>query len=94
MLELVANSVDASGEKHVPVLEETKNGVLVKVGSIEHPMSEEHHIEWIVLEVKDGFKLVNLKSNSKPEALFEGVKLNNVVAVYSYCNLHGLWTSK
>lgn len=89
MEELVPNTVDASGEKHVPVvscLEECK--MKVTVGSVPHPMEEAHHIAFIYVETENGGMRVNLKD--KPEALF-CVKNGKPVAVYEYCNLHGLW---
>lgn len=89
MEELVPNTVDASGEKHVPVvscLEECK--MKVTVGSVPHPMEEAHHIVFIYVETENGGMRVNLKD--KPEALF-CVKNGKPVAVYEYCNLHGLW---
>jgi len=91
MIEQVENSVDASKEKHVPVMEKTAAGILVKIGSVPHPMEEKHYIEWI--ELVDGDKVCrkSLKPGDKPEALFE-VKADNPLA-RAYCNLHGLWKS-
>lgn len=89
MEELVPNTVDASGEKHVPVvscLEECK--MKVTVGSVPHPMEDAHHIAFIYVETENGGMRVDLKD--KPEALF-CVKNGKPVAVYEYCNLHGLW---
>jgi superoxide reductase len=89
MEELVPNTVDASGEKHVPVvscMEECK--MKVTVGSVPHPMEDAHHIAFIYVETENGGMRVNLKD--KPEALF-CVKNGKPVAVYEYCNLHGLW---
>lgn len=86
---LKENSVDASEEKHVPVTEIIPEGVKVSVGSIPHPMLEEHYIEWIEI-IADG-KLYRqyLKPGDVPEATFP-VKAENIVA-REYCNLHGLW---
>lgn len=89
MEELVPNTVDASGEKHVPVIscmEECK--MKVTVGSELHPMEDAHHIAFIYVETENGGMRVNLKD--KPEALY-CVKNGKPVAVYEYCNLHGLW---
>ena len=89
MEELVPNTVDASGEKHVPVIscmEECK--MKVTVGSVPHPMEDAHHIAFIYVETENGGMRVNLKD--KPEALY-CVKNGKPVAVYEYCNLHGLW---
>lgn len=86
---LAENTVDASKEKHIPVIEKIDGGVLVKVGSIEHPMEEKHFIMWIEL-IADGLTYRKfLKPGDKPEALFE-VKGENFSA-REYCNLHGLW---
>ncbi|MFC1754211.1 desulfoferrodoxin [Thermoproteota archaeon] len=90
---LEENSVDAATEKHVPVVEETATGVIVKVGSVSHPMEEAHHIEWITIITKDG-KVGRkfLKPGDKPEAEFF-MKKDNIVKAREYCNLHGLWRS-
>lgn len=87
---LVENTVDASKEKHVPVVEKTENGILVKVGSVAHPMTDEHKIEFIEV-IADGKVLRKfLKSGSAPEAKFCCVDKENII-VREYCNLHGLW---
>ncbi len=89
---LEENTVDAAKEKHVPVLEETENGYIVKVGSIPHPMEEKHYIEWVEL-IADGVSYRKfLKPGDKPEAEF-CVKAKEVSA-REYCNIHGLWSSK
>jgi len=87
----VENTVDASKEKHVPVIEKTSDGILVKVGSVEHPMEEKHYIMWIELNVDGKVYKQFLKPGDKPQALFkvEG----NVLYAREYCNLHGLWKS-
>lgn len=87
---LVPNTVDAATEKHVPVVSFEGNEIIVNVGSVEHPMSEEHHIAWIVVETKDGLLYKRLPHTGKPIARFHAAK-EDVVAVYEYCNLHGLW---
>lgn len=88
--ELVPGSVDAAQEKHVPAVEVKENTVLVKIGEVTHPMLPEHHIEWILLETKKGFQIKYLAPGEAPEAKFEVVE-DEPVAVYEYCNLHGLW---
>lgn len=90
MTELVANTTDAAQEKHVPVVEKDGNKVKVVVGSVEHPMVEEHSIQWIAVETKKGSQIKYLKPGEKPEAVFS-LEDDEVVAVYEYCNLHGLW---
>ena len=91
MMELVPGKVDASLEKHVPVVE-VKDGVVeVMVGSVAHPMTEEHLIEWIVVETEKGVYRKNLKAGEAPMARFMLLDDEKVVNVYAYCNLHGLW---
>lgn len=87
---LVENTVDASREKHVPVIERTASGVRVKVGSASHPMEEKHYIEWI--EVIAGGKVCRrmLKPGEAPEAEF-AVDAGAEVTARESCNLHGLW---
>lgn len=91
MTELVAGTSDGAREKHVPVYEVNGSTVLVKVGEVAHPMIPEHYIEWIVLQTKNGVQRRELKPGEKPEAIFALCKGDEVVAVYAYCNLHGLW---
>lgn len=89
MEELVVNTTDAAHEKHVPVVTRKNNKLVVNVGSVDHPMSEEHYIEFIVLQTETGMRVVYLKPNDKP--CCEIYEDEPVVAVYAYCNLHGLW---
>ncbi len=91
MVELKAGSVDGSKEKHVPVYEVANNKVHVKVGSVEHPMTPEHFIEWVAIQTKLGNQRKALKPGDKPEVCFSLCDNDEVVAVYAYCNLHGLW---
>jgi superoxide reductase len=85
------NTVDASLEKHLPVIEKTSNGFKIKVGAVPHPMDEKHYIEWIELTV-DGLSARKfLKPGDLPEAEFCLVGKN--VFAREYCNLHGLWKS-
>lgn len=90
MTELVANTTDAAQEKHVPVVEQDGDKVIVTVGSAEHPMTEEHHIAWIALETKKGSQIKYLDPAGAPKAEFS-LADDELVAVYEYCNLHGLW---
>ncbi len=89
MRELKANTVDAAAEKHVPVVEKDNGKVCVKVGSVAHPMTEEHSIRFIVLEEEGSFQVRKLTPADKPEAEFAAN--GKAVAAYEYCNLHGLW---
>lgn len=91
MKELSAGSVDASKEKHVPVVKIDNTKVYVSVGSVEHPMEKAHYIEWIWMQTKTGAELKRLKPNEKPEVVFNKNDGEEVVKVYAYCNLHGLW---
>jgi superoxide reductase len=83
------NTVDAATEKHVPVIEKTAEGVLVKVGSVAHPMEENHYIEWIEVIADGKVHREFLSPHQKPEALFK-VEGQNIIA-REYCNLHGHW---
>ncbi len=94
MTELKPNTVEASQEKHLPVVTVEGNSVKVKIGSVEHPMTEEHHIAWIYLETEQGGQRKKLAVGSKPEAEFALAGGDKVVGVYEYCNLHGLWLTK
>lgn len=88
---LQPNTVDASGEKHVPVVTALDNGTIkVEVGSVAHPMTPVHHISFIYAETENGGVRVDLPENGKPEATIT-TGTERVVAVYEYCNLHGLW---
>jgi superoxide reductase len=84
------NSVEASKEKHIPVVEETAdNRRRVKVGSIPHPMEEKHHIAWIETVREGRVNRVYLKPGEAPEALFCVIAEGSIIR--AYCNLHGLW---
>ena len=89
MRKLEANSVDAAKEKHVPVVEKQNGGVLVKVGSVAHPMEEKHHIVYIEI-CADGILMRKyLKPGQIPEAFFKTDA--KVIKAKEYCNIHGLW---
>ena len=84
------NTVDASLEKHVPIIEKTANGVKIKVGAVPHPMEEKHYIEWIEATSEEGdIDKIFLKPGMKPEAKFRF----KVKSARAYCNIHGLWKS-
>lgn len=91
MTKLKANTVDASLEKHVPVVSRENNTFTIRVGEVEHPMTEEHYITFICLELLDGYLIKYLKPGMKAEVQFIISSLDKPVAVYEYCNLHGLW---
>lgn len=84
---------DGALEKHVPVIEKWKNGYHVKVGSARHPMEEKHHIEWIELIVDGASYKRYLSPADEPEAFFDEITGDNVIA-REYCNLHGLYKSE
>lgn len=86
------NTVDASTEKHVPVIEKGNGTVTVKVGSVAHPMDDAHYIEWIELIADDKVYRKFFKPGETPEATF-AVSADKVTA-REYCNLHGHWTAQ
>ena len=85
------NTVDASQEKHVPMIEKDEQGVIVKVGSDPHPMDEDHYIEWIEISTGKGESKKFLNPGDKPEAVFP---VKKDVSSRTYCNLHGLWKNE
>lgn len=89
---LKENTTDGAKEKHVPVVEkcESCGGVVVKVGSVPHPMEEDHYIEFIELDFGDMVVRKQLKPGDKPEAKFT-VPAKEGMVVREYCNKHGLW---
>lgn len=89
MQKLAENTTDAATEKHVPVIEKIEGGYKVKVGSVPHPMEEEHYIEWIELIAGDKDYREFLKPGMAPEAVFM-VEADKVTA-REHCNIHGLW---
>ena len=82
MKELVPNTVDAAGEKHKPVVSVEGSTVTVAVGSVAHPMTDAHLIQWVALQTEQGVAVFALAEGDKP------------VAAYAYCNLHGLWKTE
>lgn len=89
-VELVAGSTDAAQEKHVPVVTKKCKQVRVDVGSVAHPMTDAHWIEWVAIETENGYQVRYLQPNSEPVCSFS-LGDEKLVAVYAYCNLHGLW---
>lgn len=85
---------EGAGEKHLPSVERNGNKIHVQVGSVEHPMTEEHSIEWIFLETKKGGQFAYLEAAGKPAADFEVSNGDEPVAAYAYCNLHGFWKTE
>ena len=91
MVELVPNTTDAAQEKHVPVATVEGNKVVVNIGSVDHPMLEEHWIQWVYLETDKGGHRKVLNPGEKPNVVFALTEDEKPLAVYEYCNLHGLW---
>ncbi len=89
--EITPGTTDAAVEKHVPVIAVRGNLVHVTVGSVEHPMIEEHYIEWVALQTKQGNQRKALGPGMKPAVCFALCEGDKVEAVYAYCNLHSLW---
>ncbi len=89
MQQMLENTVDAAQEKHVPVVEKTDGGFKVIVGSVAHPMTDDHYIEWIELVVGDACYRQFLNPGETPEAVF--TVPGESATARAYCNLHGLW---
>lgn len=87
---LTPNTEEASVEKHIPVLTYRDGVLLVQVGSAAHPMTPEHYIPWIFLQTRNGGMYQRLTPEDAPEAAFR-VQEADIVHVYAYCNLHGVW---
>jgi len=90
MTKMEAGTVEASREKHVPVVSYENGLVKVAIGSVAHPMVPEHSIEWVYLQTDRGGQRKNLAPGEAPEVTF-AVADEKPLAVYAYCNLHGLW---
>ncbi len=93
MTKLEAGVVEASHEKHIPVVAVTPDSVKVVVGSVLHPMTPEHSIEWVYLETDRGGQRKCLSPDDAPEVVF-ALGDEKPRAVYAYCNLHGLWKTE
>ncbi len=93
MTKLEAGTVEASREKHIPVVLVEGNTVKVDVGSVAHPMTEEHSITWVYLQTDRGGQRKNLLPGEEPKLTF-ALSDEKPIAVYAYCNLHGLWKSE
>jgi len=90
MEELVPNSVEASTEKHLPAVTSSGDSISVQIGSAAHPMEEAHHIAFVYVETERGGQRKGLKAGEAPALTFTFAD-DKPVAVYAYCNLHGLW---
>lgn len=92
--ELVPGAVDGALEKHVPAVTVDGKVIKVQIGEVIHPMVAEHYIQFIALETKNGFQIKQLKAGEESKAEFILAENDEAVAVYEYCNLHGLWVNK
>ena len=88
---LIANTADASFEKHLPVYEKVGDEIIVKVGEVEHPMDEDHYIVWIAQVSDNRTTRVRLNPNSPTETKFPYIPGSSL---YAYCNKHGLWKTE
>lgn len=88
MTTLIPENSDGAREKHVPIVEKEGNEIIVKVGSVKHPMDNDHYINWIALENDNTIIRTKLMPNDEPEAKFPYIKGS---IVYAYCDKHGLW---
>lgn len=86
-----ANTVDATKEKHIPVIKKDGNTITVCVGSSAHPMTADHYIQWIAIETTQGNQRKVLSPDDEPVAEFALTKGDELIRAYAYCNLHGLW---
>lgn len=91
MHELDSKAFDGAKEKHVPEYTVSENKVEVVVSSVLHPMEEKHYITWVAVETNKGVQRKNLKPGEEPKASFVLADGEELVKVYAYCNLHGLW---
>ena len=91
MVELVPDTQDASLEKHVPAVTREGNRIHVNIGSIDHPMEEEHYIQFICLVKEDSYDIHPLKPGDAPCCDFYVSDDEKPVSVYEFCNIHGLW---
>ena len=91
MKEIVAGTTDASLEKHVPIYKIDKNILIVNVGLVEHPMTEDHFIEFVYIQTNHGEQIKFLKPNQKPCVSFNLSENEIVENVFAFCNLHGMW---
>ncbi|MBO5136867.1 MAG: desulfoferrodoxin [Spirochaetaceae bacterium] len=91
---LEAGVTDGAKEKHIPVVKVEGNNVTVKVGSMAHPMTQEHYILWIMLRTDKGFMYRILEPNQEAVACFTLQENEKPLTVYEMCNIHGLWKTE
>lgn len=93
MIELIPNTVEASQEKHIPFVTLEGNTMTVQIGSVLHPSTEEHYIDFIYVQTEHGGQRKSIKPGDNPIAVFKFVD-DKPLEVFAYCNLHGLWSVK
>jgi len=91
MKEIIPNISDGAFEKHVPIITREGDKVIVRVGEVDHPMIEQHYIEWIALKTKCGNQRKELKPGDEPKKCFRVCENDEIIAAYAYCNLHSLF---
>ena len=91
MTEIIPGEVEASKEKHIPVIDIKGDLVTITVGAVDHPMIPEHFIEWISIETNLGNQRKTLEPNEAPVRTFKLLEGEKLISAYAYCNLHGLW---
>ena len=94
MVEMIPNTSDGAGEKHVPFVKVEGNTVTVQVGEVIHPMLEAHHIAFVILETEKGYQKHDFVPGEQPIAVFALAEGEKPVAAYEYCNLHGFWKAE
>lgn len=90
MSEVRSNTAEAYGEKHLPEVSVYGNTLKAKIGATPHPMEDKHYIEWVFLQTDRGCQRYNMHPGEQPIAVFK-INGEQPVAVYAYCNIHGLW---
>jgi superoxide reductase len=93
MEKLIPKEKEEGNEKHLPVVEIKGNEVTVKVGNVAHPMTDSHHIEWILIFYNNKIQKIKLNYTDDPKATFIVEEDFNDMEIYEYCNIHGLWKS-
>lgn len=91
MKKIQTNTQDGGGEKHVPVVSEEEGTVNVSIGAAEHPSTDIHYIQWIAVLTDKGIYVKKLCPGDSPKGCFRDCTGESILAVYDYCNIHGLW---
>lgn len=92
--EIKAGEIEGAVEKHLPVVRKEGGQVSVDVGSVAHPMTAEHLIEWVAIETNKGYQVQYWSADSAPKCIFALAEGEELVKAYAYCNLHGLWAAE